>query len=152
LADNLRGYDVKEEYALTEMMRYLPGLNPRHRRSPTPRPDFVVKKGDTVVRLLDAKYRDLWERELPRDMLYQLAMYALSQPQPSTATILFPTMNVDATAAVVEIRDPVRPAALGYVELRPVVLGAVVDVLRRPQVERERFAWSLAFGRSTSAN
>ena len=65
LADHLPGFDVREEHALTEMMRYLPGLNPRRRRSPTPRPDFVVKKGTATVCLLDAKYRDLWERELP---------------------------------------------------------------------------------------
>jgi 5-methylcytosine-specific restriction enzyme subunit McrC len=123
-----------EEHALTEMMRYLPGLNPRRRRSPTPRPDFVVKKGTATVCLLGAKYRDPWERDLPRDMLHQLAIYALSQPRPSTATILFPTATAGATPAVVEIRDPMGTGVLGYVELRPVVLRELVSpspVLKR---------------------
>jgi 5-methylcytosine-specific restriction enzyme subunit McrC len=146
LADHLPGFEVREEHALTEMMRYLPGLNPRRRRSPTPRPDFVVKKGAATVCLLDAKYRDLWERELPRDMLYQLAMYALSQPRPSTATILFPTATPGATPAVVEIRDPTGTGVLGYVELRPVVLAELLKALAGSEETRMTLAHRLAFG------
>jgi 5-methylcytosine-specific restriction enzyme subunit McrC len=148
LSEHLPGFDVKQERALTEMMRYVPGLNPRHRKSPTPRPDFVVGQVGAVKSLLDAKYRDLWERELPREMLYQLAMYALSQPGGATATILYPTTAVDATEAVVEIRDPVRPGALGRVALRPVVLGELVDVLAEQgdRARRARLATKLAFG------
>jgi len=127
-------------------MRYLPGLNPRRRRSPTPRPDFVVKKGAATVCLLDAKYRDLWERELPRDMLYQLAIYALSQPRPSTATILFPTASAEATPAVVEIRDPIGTGVLGFVELRPVVLAELVRALADLDAVRQSLASRLAFG------
>ena len=150
LNEHLPGFDVKQEHALTEMMRYVPGLNPRHRKSPTPRPDFVVTRAGAVELLLDAKYRDLWERELPREMLYQLAMYALSQPGGATATILYPTTAVDASEAVVEIRDPVRPGALGRVALRPVVLSELVDVLgeQGDRAQRERLATKLAFGRS----
>lgn len=149
LADHLPGFEVREEHALTEMMRYLPGLNPRRRRSPTPRPDFVVKKGTATVCLLDAKYRDLWERELPRDMLYQLAIYALSQPRPSTATILFPTASTAATPAVVEIRDPMGTGVLGFVELRPVILAELVRALRGSDATCEALANQLAFGRGT---
>lgn len=146
LAQELPGYEVREEQALTEMMQYLPGLNPRGRQSPTPRPDFVVKKGRKTICLLDAKYRDLWERELPREMLYQLAMYALSQPRPATATILFPTAATDATPAVVELRDPASTGALGYVELRPVILSELVAAVQGSRAMRESLATRLAFG------
>ena len=148
LADHLLGFEVCEEHALTDMMRYLPGQNPRRRRAPIPRPDFVVKRGKSTVCLLDAKYRDLWERDLPRDMLYQLAIYALSQPRPSTATILFPTASVGATSSVVEIRDPTGSGVLGYVELRPVVLPELVGALTGSDGDRKALAARLAFGQS----
>lgn len=150
LSDHLHGLEVHEERGLSEMMRYIPGMNPRGRRSPTPRPDFIVAKGRTVIALLDAKYRDLWERELPRDMLYQLAIYALSQPRPSKATILFPTASPDARDAMVEIRDPVQPTALGYVVLRPVLLSELATSITR-SAGRERLARRFAFGSDTAA-
>jgi hypothetical protein len=101
-----------------------------------------------MAALLDAKYRDLWERDLPRNMLYQLAIYALSQPKAATAAILFPTITADATAAVIEIRDPVRAGALGYVALRPVVLDELMEAVRvnGDPDRRVGMAQRLAFG------
>jgi 5-methylcytosine-specific restriction enzyme subunit McrC len=148
LAEHLEGFVVHEEHSLSEMMRYLPGLNPRRRRSPAPRPDFVIAKGRTVAALLDAKYRDLWERDLPRDMLYQLAIYALSQGGPSVAAIVYPTTAREATDAVVEIGDPVRARALGYVAMRPVVLSNLAAAVRESAVhgDAKQLATRLAFG------
>jgi 5-methylcytosine-specific restriction enzyme subunit McrC len=150
LKESLPNFDVKAEHGLAEMMRYVPGLNPRGRKSPTPRPDFLISGGGKVSALLDAKYRDLWERDLPRDMLYQLAIYALSQPKAATAAILFPTIIADATPALIEIRDPVRAGALGYVGVRPVVLGELIEAVRIDNGPDHRFrlAKRLAFGTS----
>ena len=47
-------------------------------RAPTPRPDYVMSRGGHIVAIADAKYRDLWKRDLPSGMLYQLSVYALS--------------------------------------------------------------------------
>ena len=88
LSENLPGLHVQREYGLADMMRYLPAHNPRQRRSPRPRPDYAITGKGRCPSLLDAKYRDLWEQSLPREMLYQLSVYALSQPKGSTSAIL----------------------------------------------------------------
>jgi 5-methylcytosine-specific restriction enzyme subunit McrC len=101
-----------------------------------------------VAALLDAKYRDLWERDLPRDMLYQLAIYALSRVGPASAAIVYPTTAREATEAVVEIGDPLRPCALGYVAMRPVILSELTAMVREsaPREEATLLATRIAFG------
>jgi len=120
---------VQSERGLSGMMRYLPAENPRAAKAPTPRPDYAIRSGDQVVALLDAKYRDLWERSLPRDMLYQLSIYALSQPRGSTAAILYPTTDPSARQSRIEIRDPVSSTSEGFVAVRPVVLPHLLACL-----------------------
>lgn len=133
LVDHLPELEVRGEQGLSGMMRYLPHQNPRGRKAPTPRPDFaLVQRGGQTVALLDAKYRDLWERELPREMLYQLAMYAVSTVG-STAAIIFPTSTAGASEAVVEIKDPGSAAVLGFVALRPLALPTLVGLMRDSQ-------------------
>jgi 5-methylcytosine-specific restriction enzyme subunit McrC len=151
LSEHLAHHTVREERRIRGMMVYVPEHNPLRRRSPEPRPDFVIQKGLRTVGLLDAKYRDLWEDSLPRDMLYQLAIYALSQGQGERAVILYPTLVAAAREARISIRDPVHGGDRAYVVLRPVDLNRLSNlVASRVGYDRRRacetFARYLAFG------
>lgn len=146
-SDGLPGCEVQEESALKGMMRYDPARNPRRRKSPRPRPDFFVRSPMRPPALLDAKYRDLWNRELPREMLYQLAVYALSQPSPARATILYPTTDAGARDAAIAISDPVQSGVRAHVVLRPVHVGSLVTAVRQPSGDvLHKVASSLVFG------
>jgi 5-methylcytosine-specific restriction enzyme subunit McrC len=84
-------------------------------------------------------------------MLYQLAIYALSQPGGIDAAILYPTLQSDAEEARIIIRDPVYSASTAHVILRPVNLHRLDELIASPktaQLERERarFAGWLVFG------
>jgi len=151
LSENLEHLTVRDEFRLRGMMAYVPGWNPRKRRAPTPRPDFALLRGSEVIAFLDAKYRDLWENPLPREMLYQLAIYAMSQRLPFGAAILYPTTSAAASEAAIEISDPVHGGTRAKVTLRPVNLVRLRDVLHdedpvRGDRSRREFARSLAFG------
>jgi 5-methylcytosine-specific restriction enzyme subunit McrC len=126
-------------------------FNPRRKRAPTPKPDYVFTKDGRVVAIADAKYRDLWEHDLGRDMLYQLTICALSQSDCSTATIFYPTANAGAREARIAINDPTSGARRGEVHLRPVSvqeLARLVGQVPTAQHERVRRAYAerLAFG------
>lgn len=129
LVDHLTEHEVRSEVGLAGMMRYV--QNPRNRRAPQPRPDLTIRTKKTgAVSLLDAKYRDLWEKPLPREMLYQLALYAMSQREAPSAAMIFPTDAQHATEAVVEVCDPVGRGRLATVKLRPLhveTLAAALD-------------------------
>ncbi len=151
LRENLRDCTVWEEYRLKGMMSYAPSRNPRNRSAPTPRPDFAIAREGKAVSLLDAKYRDLWENSLPRDMLYQLAMYAMSQKDRRIATILYPAADKAAREAEIEIRDPIRGFGRAAVVLRPINLLGMNELISGPataRTERERqgLASVMAFG------
>ncbi len=151
LKECLTGYDVRDQYKIKGMMSYDPAHNPRHRRAPTPRPDYVILQQGRVVSILDAKYRDLWEHDLPTHMLYQLAIYALSQHQKVPATILYPTIQADAREARIVLHDPVFGSERGNVVLRPVNLFHLEQLITdRRTMKNERklvdFAKRLVFG------
>ena len=151
LHDYLQGFTVRDEYQLKGVFTYAPDQNPNHRRSPTPRPDFVVLDGQKIAAVLDAKYRDLWENNLPESMLYQLAVYALLQDSPRhRSVILYPTIDATAVDQVITLQEPIRGSERAQVVLRPVNLLALEQLLRLPsdyrtQTRRSEFAKHLAF-------
>jgi 5-methylcytosine-specific restriction enzyme subunit McrC len=150
LRGNLPGFSVRDEHGLKGMMRYNPKFNPQRRQSPTPRPDYVVTHHGTIRSILDAKYRDLWDKQLPREMLYQLVVYAISHRQRPQSSILYPTMNPLAKEARIDIADPLFGKPIGQVCLRPVLLTQleklVTSKTSQARRERESLAQRLTFG------
>jgi len=151
LRDNLKGYTIHDEYQIRGMMRYVPGFNPKKRQSPSPRPDFVILKNNKKVSMIDAKYRDLWENPLPREMLYQLVIYSLSQGPGGISVILYPTLDVNAKESKIEISDPLYGSSRAHVVLRPVYLLRLEELISRrgiAQYNRESaaYAYWMAFG------
>ena len=153
LRENLPDYTVQDQYRIQGMMTYDPAHNPRKRQAPQLRPDYVILQQSKVVAILDAKYRDLWENTLPPHMLYQLAVYALSQPEKVNTTILYPTMQAEAKEARIVLRDPLYGTGRAHVVLRPVNLLQMEEIINNSQnkghleIERTRssFARQLVF-------
>lgn len=150
LADNLPAAEIIEEYKLRRMMRYAPGFNPQKKHAPAPRPDFVIAEKGRPVAILDAKYRDLWETSLPREMLYQLVVYAISHRDNPRSAIIYPTANPAAREARIYVADSVAGRPVGQVSLRPLPLavldGLVNDPTRAARTQRIELARFLAFG------
>ena len=157
LGDNLPGYRVRDEHGLKGMFEYAPFGNPKSRRTPRPRPDFVVLLGNTIVSVLDAKYRNLWEHNLPREMLYQLAMYALGHSgHDRQAAILYPTLEGGAVDQTIVLNEPVDGTEQARIVLRPVSLVELKELIDLPiGVQRERLGTAmanrLAFGNNAMA-
>ena len=146
LHDNLLKHTVRDEHSLTGMFTYSPHRNPKRRRPPKPRPDFVVLQNAKVKCILDAKYRDLWETRLPRDMLYQLAIYALSlNNTEKEAIILYPTVASGAVDQTIVLHEPLTGREKIRVVQRPVDLFELNGLIEMPQsTYSERLRASLA--------
>jgi len=147
LRDNLTGFTMHSEHQLRNMLFYHPQHNPFHWVSPTPRPDFAILDGKRVVALLDAKYRDIGQNGLPREMLYQLSMYAFSHGRPGKSTILYPTTSTDTREAWLEIDHPITGEHLARVILRPINLVLFEQLICTGSVsQRAKVAHQFAFG------
>jgi 5-methylcytosine-specific restriction enzyme subunit McrC len=143
LREHLVDAELLDEHRLRGVFVYERGHNPQGRRGTVPRPDFLVRRGPRTLAILDAKYRDLWQRPLPREMLYQLAIYALTRPaNEASATILYPTPSDGAEDQVIGFRDVLGGTTKARVTLRPVHLldldrllraGSTPDAVRRRQ-------------------
>jgi len=156
LHEELPEFSIQDEHRLKDIFEYDPANNPQRRRTVVPRPDFAVLAHGKVVEFLDAKYRDLWETSLPRDMLYQLAIYALSKntgiPQ---SIILYPTLAEEAVDQVVRLKDPILGHKRAEIVLRPVNLLEMEKMVRPRQGalaarHRREFARALVFGPSAT--
>ncbi|WP_352418021.1 restriction endonuclease [Proteiniborus sp.] len=132
-------YTVKDQFSLHDMFIYTPGFNPCRRKSPTPRPDFALMKDGKVVKLLDAKYRDLWDKGLPREMLYQLAIYAVSGIGDKTATILYPSVSDIPSVQKIDVKDPISSSKIASVILKPINLIKVADLISNNINELEEY-------------
>jgi 5-methylcytosine-specific restriction enzyme subunit McrC len=146
LRENLEGYTLRSEYQLQDMLQYHPQHNPYRWSAPKPRPDFAILAGEKVVALLDAKYRDIGQHGLPREMLYQLAFYASSQDRPGLATILYPTVT-EGRESWLEIVHPVSGQSISRVILRPVDLYALEHLVTAgARSQRAALARQMVFG------
>jgi 5-methylcytosine-specific restriction enzyme subunit McrC len=130
LRDNLKGARIADEVGIRNMFAFARSENPRKRRPPTPRPDYAVFAGNVLQGFLDAKYRDLWERSLPAEWLYQLSLYALASPR-KVSVLLYASMATAAFDEPVEIRQPIPWSNQGgaSVILRPVPLPYLAELL-----------------------
>ncbi len=147
MKEYLEGFMVRDEYTLHELFAYTPGFNPQRKYAPKPRPDFAVMKDSRVVCLLDAKYRDLWERNLPREMLYQLSIYAVSGIGNNTAKILYPSMSSEAKLQKIDIKNPATGSKYAEVMLQPVSLPLVAELLNlSSKVKIKEYVKQIVFG------
>ncbi|MCC7535385.1 MAG: hypothetical protein IT379_04195 [Deltaproteobacteria bacterium] len=89
LTEYLDGAEVRSQVRLDKLFAYSPSANPRRRSSPVPRPDIEVRTSRGPRIFLDAKYRDLWNTELPREMLSISSRF--TRPQRSAAQRRFCT-------------------------------------------------------------
>lgn len=131
LAEWLPDIRIVEEYTLRDLFRADPRFGSGRRPLPKPRPDFAVFRAVSEVVYLDAKYRDLWEKSLPRDMLYQVALYAAAQRE-GAAAMLYPTEAPGASEERFEICAPGDGEVSARVALRPVRLDHLEALIRMP--------------------
>lgn len=111
LGEHLRGLEVDAQAALPHLYRRI--HDPRGGRLPRPRPDLVVRDGAAVVGVYDTKYRDLWDTKLPREILYQMSVYALAWSKagvPVPAVVLYPQVGVPRPDIVLGLTPALAPS------------------------------------------
>lgn len=130
LHENLTEARIGDEFTIRGLYSHAPGANPRRRRTPAPRPDIALYRGNNLTAFLDAKYRDLWDRPLPHDWLYQMTIYSLASPS-KLSVLLYASMSTRGLDECVLIHHPAykNAAALGSVIFRPVPLINLAELL-----------------------
>lgn len=97
LTEHLSDHEVLTQEKLRHMYEVVqggPALS-----APRPRPDIVLRRRSDrkVLGVFDTKYKDLWDQALPREILYQMSVYALawsqSQGKEVPAVVLYPTVG-----------------------------------------------------------
>ncbi|SHE34405.1 5-methylcytosine-specific restriction enzyme subunit McrC [Marinitoga hydrogenitolerans DSM 16785] len=146
LADEfLINYNIKKEYVLSNLFEYDKSFNPKGRNNPKIRPDFAVLKKDKVILFIDAKYRDLWEKPLPREMLYQLTIYSFSGVESNQVKILYPTMNETAIIQKIKFKNPANNKYKSEIILQPVLLSKISNLLFKNNFELEKYTNEIFF-------
>ncbi len=83
-------------------------------------------------------------------MLYQLVVYAISHRRRPQSSILYPTIDLRAKEARIDVTDPIFGRHLGQVCLRPVLLPVLEKMVTsntsQARRDREAYAKQLAFG------
>jgi 5-methylcytosine-specific restriction enzyme subunit McrC len=145
LHENLIDQHIVDEKRLVNVFSYAPEANPKRRSAPKPRPDFALFHADKPRGFLDAKYRDIWEKGLPSDWLYQLSIYALASPI-QVSVLLYATMAEDACDERINIRQPIPWSSDPvFVILRPVSLpklARLIDHSRHGKLATERLQFA----------
>jgi 5-methylcytosine-specific restriction enzyme subunit McrC len=136
LHDNLADSRVVDELAIRDLFAYAPDANPRNRKAPAPRPDYALFRNNKLSGFLDAKYRDVWERGVPAEWLYQLSIYSLAAPN-EVSVLLYASMSDKARDERVEIRQPISWSnkKSASVIFRPVPLFYLTRLLDQDQVD-----------------
>jgi 5-methylcytosine-specific restriction enzyme subunit McrC len=130
LHDNLTTASITDDIPIRDLFSYAPDANPRKRKAPTPRPDYALFCDKKLKGFLDAKYRDIWDKGLPPEWLYQLSIYALASPS-ELSVLLYASMTEQARDERIEVHQPIawssKPSA--SVILRPVPLTYLAALL-----------------------
>ncbi|QQX83744.1 hypothetical protein JJQ59_15180 [Cupriavidus necator] len=158
LRENLIDARIVDEHSIQGMFAFASGSNPKRRRAPSPRPDYALFHGKHLSGFLDAKYRDLWQKSLPVEWLYQLTIYALASPD-EVSVLLYASMSESASDERLEIRQPVSWSSRGpaSVILRPVPLGMIAALVSSDATmdavgQRQQLALRLVAIRTNGAN
>lgn len=143
------GQRIEDERSVRGVFAYTPDANPLKRAAPSVRPDYALLQKGTLVRFLDAKYRDTWNRGCPAEWLYQLSTYALASPD-RVSVLLYATMADNASDERIEVRPAVswsgQPSAT--IVLRPVALSELAQLVgpsakTMPSLKQRQYASEL---------
>lgn len=133
LTEHLPEHDVITQYPLRALYRVVwdrPG-----RRSPQPYPDIVIRSraSGRTLGVFDTKYKDLWENKVPREILYQMSIYALawseSDGRSVPSVVLYPRPKDECRD--IEYRLDVHDGQARRILLRGVDWAAAIRAVER---------------------